>query len=137
MFKDNGEVIHFTNPKVQASLASNTFAISGASDTKCKSVYFFFLLMFCFRGIALQDMLPTIMSQMGMTADSAFGSEAGRRKAGSHGEQQTGGDQIGTINEQEGDDEVPGMLILFKNIIHMFSFFKDLVENFDDVSNSK
>jgi nascent polypeptide-associated complex subunit beta len=36
MFKDNGEVIHFANPKVQASLSSNTFAISGASDTKCK-----------------------------------------------------------------------------------------------------
>ena len=38
MFKDNGEVIHFTNPKVQASLGSNTFAISGPSDTKCKIV---------------------------------------------------------------------------------------------------
>ena len=36
MFKENGEVIHFTNPKVQASLSSNTFAISGPSDTKCK-----------------------------------------------------------------------------------------------------
>ena len=36
MFKDNGEVIHFSNPKVQASLGSNTFAISGHSDTKCK-----------------------------------------------------------------------------------------------------
>ena len=37
MFKDNGEVIHFTNPKVQASLGSNTYAISGPSDTKCMS----------------------------------------------------------------------------------------------------
>jgi nascent polypeptide-associated complex subunit beta len=36
MFKDTGEVIHFANPKVQASLGSNTFAISGPSDTKCK-----------------------------------------------------------------------------------------------------
>lgn len=39
MFKDNGEVIHFTNPKVQASLSSNTFAISGPSDTKCKITF--------------------------------------------------------------------------------------------------
>uniref|UniRef100_A0A1I8HKV2 Transcription factor BTF3 n=1 Tax=Macrostomum lignano TaxID=282301 RepID=A0A1I8HKV2_9PLAT len=31
MFKDSGEVIHFNNPKVQASLQSNTFAISGQS----------------------------------------------------------------------------------------------------------
>jgi len=106
LFKDNGEVIHFANPKVQASLGSNTFAISGPSDTK-----------------SLQDMLPTIMSQMGMTTESLVG-EAGRRKAGSHSDQQhTGDGQMGTINEQagaEGDDEVP-----------------DLVENFDDVSNSK
>lgn len=42
MFKDNGEVIHFANPKVQASLGSNTFAISGQSDTKCKRVYFYY-----------------------------------------------------------------------------------------------
>lgn len=34
MFKDNGEVIHFANPKVQASLASNVFAISGNAETK-------------------------------------------------------------------------------------------------------
>ena len=34
MFKDSGEVLHFSNPKVQASLASNIFAISGPSETK-------------------------------------------------------------------------------------------------------
>ena len=34
MFKDNGEVLHFVNPKVQASLSSNIFAITGHSDTK-------------------------------------------------------------------------------------------------------
>jgi len=101
MFKDNGEVIHFTNPKVQASLGSNTFAISGPSDTK-----------------SLQDMLPTIMSQMGMTTDSGLTGKGGLR-----GDQQTGDGQSGTTAEQagaEGDDEVP-----------------DLVENFDEVSNSK
>ncbi|CAF0839520.1 unnamed protein product [Adineta ricciae] len=101
MFKDNGEVIHFSNPKVQASLGSNTYAISGPSDTK-----------------SLQDMLPTIMSQMGMsTVDPGLASEFSRRKGG---ENETGDGQAGTTNEQEGDDEVP-----------------NLVENFDDVSNSK
>jgi nascent polypeptide-associated complex subunit beta len=104
MFKDNGEVIHFTNPKVQASLGSNTFAISGPSDTKCKRRIFFFLceiVFFCF--LALQDMLPTIMSQMGMSTDSGL---IGK------GDQHTGDGQSGTTNEQagaEGDDEVPGM----------------------------
>jgi nascent polypeptide-associated complex subunit beta len=46
MFKDNGEVIHFTNPKVQASLGSNTFAISGLSDTKCKKESLIIWLIF-------------------------------------------------------------------------------------------
>ncbi|CAF2395173.1 unnamed protein product [Rotaria sp. Silwood2] len=107
MFKDNGEVIHFSNPKVQASLSSNTFAISGHSDTK-----------------SLQEMLPTIMSQMGMSTDSVLASEAGRRKFPMRTDQQSGNEQTGTTNEQTGadadDEEVP-----------------DLVENFDDVSNAK
>ena len=45
MIKDDGDVIHFNNPKVQASLASNTFAITGHCETKCMS----FLLSFFFR----------------------------------------------------------------------------------------
>ena len=36
MFKDSGEVLHFVNPKVQASLTSNVFAISGHCETKRK-----------------------------------------------------------------------------------------------------
>ncbi|XP_075262977.1 transcription factor BTF3 homolog 4-like [Convolutriloba macropyga] len=34
MFKQDGTVIHFKNPKVQASLPANTFTITGASETK-------------------------------------------------------------------------------------------------------
>jgi len=34
MFTDDGNVIHFKNPKVQASPVSNTFAISGHNETK-------------------------------------------------------------------------------------------------------
>lgn len=34
MIKDDGEVIHFNNPKVQASLAANTFAVTGHAETK-------------------------------------------------------------------------------------------------------
>ena len=52
--------------------------------------------------LALQDMLPTIMSQMGMSTEGAF---AGRA------EQQTGNGQSGANTGQagaEGDDEVPG-----------------------------
>ncbi|CAF1260545.1 unnamed protein product [Rotaria magnacalcarata] len=103
MFKDNGEVIHFSSPKVQASLSSNTFAISGHSDTK-----------------SLQEMLPTIMSQMGMSTDNVLASEAGRRKFPTHNDQQPSGNEQSEQTGADADDEVP-----------------DLIENFDDVSNSK
>merc|ERR1712147_82981 len=48
MIKDDGTVIHFNNPKVQASLAANTFAITGHADTK-----------------QLTEMLPGILNQLG------------------------------------------------------------------------
>ena len=49
MFKDNGEVLHFVNPKVQASLSSNIFAISGHSDTKRNLIYNYILLIHNFK----------------------------------------------------------------------------------------
>lgn len=48
MIKDDGSVLHFTNPKVQASVGSNTFAIVGHADQK-----------------QLTDMLPGILNQLG------------------------------------------------------------------------
>jgi len=36
LFKDNGEVICFNNPKVQACLQSNTFVVTGHAETKRK-----------------------------------------------------------------------------------------------------
>uniref|UniRef100_A0A2K6TJ01 Transcription factor BTF3 n=1 Tax=Saimiri boliviensis boliviensis TaxID=39432 RepID=A0A2K6TJ01_SAIBB len=51
MFTNQGTVIHFNNPKVQASLAANTFTITGHAETK-----------------ELTEMLPSILNQLG--ADS-------------------------------------------------------------------
>ncbi|XP_037087564.1 transcription factor BTF3 homolog 4-like [Pollicipes pollicipes] len=48
MIKDDSTVIHFNNPKVQASLQSNTFAISGHAEMK-----------------QITEMLPTILNQLG------------------------------------------------------------------------
>mmetsp|Transcript_9875 Transcript_9875/g.14853 ORF Transcript_9875/g.14853 Transcript_9875/m.14853 type:complete len:164 (+) Transcript_9875:84-575(+) len=48
LFKEDGHIIHFTNPKVQASLQSNTYVVSGNGETK-----------------QLQDLFPGILSQMG------------------------------------------------------------------------
>uniref|UniRef100_A0A0N4ZT37 Transcription factor BTF3 n=1 Tax=Parastrongyloides trichosuri TaxID=131310 RepID=A0A0N4ZT37_PARTI len=48
MIKDDGSVIHFTNPKVQASVGANTFAISGTGENK-----------------QITEMLPSILNQLG------------------------------------------------------------------------
>jgi len=48
MIKDDGSVMHFNNPKVQASLAANTFAITGHADNK-----------------QITEMLPGILNQLG------------------------------------------------------------------------
>uniref|UniRef100_A0A7S3BQH2 Nascent polypeptide-associated complex subunit beta n=1 Tax=Prasinoderma singulare TaxID=676789 RepID=A0A7S3BQH2_9VIRI len=42
------DVVHFANPKVQASIQSNTYVVAGSSQTK-----------------KIQDMLPGIITQMG------------------------------------------------------------------------
>lgn len=36
MIKEDGTVIHFTNPKVQASVPANTFSVSGGGEIKRK-----------------------------------------------------------------------------------------------------
>lgn len=48
MMKDDGSVIHFTNPRVQASLAANTFAVTGHAENR-----------------QLTEMLPGILNQLG------------------------------------------------------------------------
>merc|ERR1712166_1656565 len=48
MFKEDGNVIHFSAPKVQASIAANTYVISGHAENK-----------------QLQELLPGIINQLG------------------------------------------------------------------------
>merc|ERR1712209_21565 len=49
MIMDDGTVIHFNNPKVQASISANTFAVTGHAERK-----------------QVTDMLPGILNQLGM-----------------------------------------------------------------------
>lgn len=44
MFKDDGEVIHFNNPKVQALPSSNTFSITGHAEIKRMANTYFYIL---------------------------------------------------------------------------------------------
>jgi nascent polypeptide-associated complex subunit beta len=84
MIKDDGTVIHFNNPKVQASLAANTFAITGQAESK-----------------RIADMVPGILSQL-------------RAENFSHLKQlanvQTVGSEFGTATIDEDDDEVPELV---------------------------
>merc|ERR1712113_1298971 len=49
MFKEDGSVIHFSAPKVQAAVQSNTFVVTGHGENK-----------------QLEELLPGIISQLGM-----------------------------------------------------------------------
>lgn len=79
LFKDNGTVVHFTNPKVQASISANTYVISGHAETK-----------------KLQDLLPGIINQLGPDNLASLKKVAA--------EQQYGGGQ-GAIPEEDDDDD--------------------------------
>ena len=86
LFKDDGKVIHFRNPKVQANIQANTYIISGPSDTK-----------------PLQDLLPGIVSQLGVESLAQLQSLA----------QAQGGMEAVAEGAAEGDsddDDVPDLV---------------------------
>lgn len=88
LFKEDGKVIHFVNPKVQASIAANTYIISGPSETK-----------------SLQELLPSIVSQLGMDNLSQLQSLAAQAGA-------AGTTPVAPIaeNDEEDDDDVPDLV---------------------------
>jgi nascent polypeptide-associated complex subunit beta len=82
-FKEDGKVIHFKNPKVQAAIAANTYIISGPSETK-----------------PLQELLPSIVSQLGMDNFSQLQNMA----------QGAGGQAAIPEGEEDDDDDVPDLV---------------------------
>jgi len=90
MIKDDGTVIHFNNPKVQASLAANTFAITGQAESK-----------------RIADMVPGILSQL-------------RAENFSHLKQlanvQSVGTDLANTTIEEDDDEVPDLVENFDEV---------------------
>ncbi|XP_026472884.1 transcription factor BTF3 homolog 4 [Ctenocephalides felis] len=85
MIKDDGTVIHFNNPKAQASLAANTFAITGHGENK-----------------QIAEMLPGILSQLGPEGLTQLKRLASSVAAG--GAMSRGG--LGVTD----DDEVPDLV---------------------------
>lgn len=53
MIKEDGQVINFNNPKVQASITANTFAITGHAEMKGKRRFLLARLVLFGRGITL------------------------------------------------------------------------------------
>ena len=82
MIKDDGTVIHFNNPKAQASLSANTFAITGHAESK-----------------QITEMLPGILSQLGPEGLTQL-KQFARTVAGS---------TVGKATLEE-DDEVPDLV---------------------------
>jgi len=89
-FKEDGKVIHFVNPRVQASIQANTYIISGQNETK-----------------PLQDLLPSIVSQLGMDSISQlqnFAASAGAAGA------VPGGAAANIPEDDDDDDDVPDLV---------------------------
>lgn len=86
MIKEDGQVLHFNNPKVQASLAANTFAVTGHAENK-----------------QITEMLPGILNQLGAESLSNLKKLATNVTGG--GEPKPA---AGDIDEE--DDEVPDLV---------------------------
>jgi len=87
LFKADGKVIHFASPKVQASIAANTYVISGASETK-----------------ELQELLPGIINQL--CPDDLSNLKSIAESMGGGGGASAGGD--------DDDDDVPDLVENFE-----------------------
>ena len=88
MIKDDGNVIHFSAPKVQASIPSNTFSISGQSETK-----------------ELSEMLPGILNQLGPDSLQSL-----KRLAESMGGAPGGAPAGAGGDDDDSDDDVPDLV---------------------------
>jgi len=99
LFKEDGNVIHFTNPKVQASIAANTYVISGHAETK-----------------KLQDLLPGIINQLGpdnlehlKKVYASFASKSSGSKTGP-----SAAAAVTAAQDDAGDDDVPELVENFE-----------------------
>jgi len=95
MIKDDGTVIHFNNPKVQASLAANTFAVTGHAENK-----------------QITEMLPGILNQLGAESLTHLKRLATNVTGGAPS---MDGPGSGAMDEED-DDEVPDLVENFDEV---------------------
>ncbi|KAJ3177987.1 Nascent polypeptide-associated complex subunit beta [Gaertneriomyces sp. JEL0708] len=85
MFKTDGTVIHFNQPKVHASIAANTFVIYGQGEDK-----------------DLTELVPGILNQLGPDSLTSLRKLAESYQAAHAGHKHA--------KEDEGDDDVPDLV---------------------------
>ncbi|XP_041360373.1 transcription factor BTF3 homolog 4-like [Gigantopelta aegis] len=90
MIKEDGSVIHFNNPKVQASLAANTFAVTGHAENK-----------------QIAELLPGILNQLGAESLSSLKKLASTVASGMSSAGDTNKTSTAEIDD---DDEVPDLV---------------------------
>jgi len=88
MFKEDGNVIHFSAPKVHASVPSNTFAIYGNGEEK-----------------ELTELVPGILNQLGPDSLNSL-----RKLAESYQAMQKKEGIEGEKKEDEDDDDIPDLV---------------------------
>ncbi|XP_075164861.1 bicaudal [Haematobia irritans] len=93
IIKNDGTVIHFNNPKAQASLPTNTFAITGHGENK-----------------SISEMLPGILTQLGpqdITQLKKIASELANKSGAAAGSNPAA---------NAGDDDVPDLVENFEEV---------------------
>merc|ERR1719327_283330 len=94
MIKDDGSVIHFNNPKVQASLAANTFAVTGHAENK-----------------QITELLPGILNQLGAESLTHLKKLASNVTGGG-----AGAGLDGSAGGDDDDDDVPDLVENFDEV---------------------
>eukprot|EP00750_Incisomonas_marina_P004997 INCI13551.2.p1 GENE.INCI13551.2~~INCI13551.2.p1 ORF type:complete len:185 (+),score=41.51 INCI13551.2:69-557(+) len=85
LFLNDGNVIHFESPKVQACIGARTFVISGRSETK-----------------PLAKLLPNILSQLGQDSMDWEALTSAMR-------QQEGAPAVPAADGDDSDDDIPAL----------------------------
>ena len=88
MIKDDGSVVHFNNPKVQASLAANTFAVTGHAENK-----------------QITELLPGILNQLGHESLNHLKKLASNVAGGGDGNENAAANEA-----DDDDDDVPDLV---------------------------
>ncbi|TFY70203.1 hypothetical protein EVG20_g2799 [Dentipellis fragilis] len=91
MFREDGNVLHFTAPKVHAAVSANTFAIYGAGQVK-----------------ELTELVPGILNQLGPDSLASLRKLAESYQAIQQGQQRQ------TAGADDDDDDVPDLVENFE-----------------------